>query len=267
MRMSVIMLSVALLAQGGTDWVSFTLLEGFPVTFSNNLCGISMAGPSKIMACDPVCDSLFFINIDGTLDTTTPITAGCANAYGVCTAQYQGQGYYFFNDSSSTSDTYLWKFLGDWSFIPNPAGGLGRGMDYDFGDEYIWQASIESGSSLIRCKTDGSSVWTYLIPEVLGEISGVAAFPFEGETGLLITGKTDDQFHIYKSTLGVLQYIGSGQIPDPAAEISLDVAVSGSTFWWSYRKQGVQYLAKFEAEITQHLEAQTWAGIKGSFHY
>ena len=264
--MNYVLLVATLFTQGGTDWISFSLLEGFPVTFSNNLCGINTSGTQELMATDPVCDSIFFIDTStGTLNSTLPITPGCANAYGICTAEYQGTPYYFCNDTSSTSTTYLWRYeFGPWAYGPNPASGQGRGMDYNFNDEYLWQASVESSNSLVRCRTDGSSSWTYTISEIDGEISGVCTFPFEGETGLLITGKTDDQFHLYKSVLGVLIYQGSGTVPDTSADVSLDLTGNGYTFWWCYRKQNIQYLAKIEMEITQNLEAQTWAAIKAA---
>lgn len=261
------LLALLLLGSYSTDWVSFTMIDGFPVTNSNNICGITMGSPTQIVGIDPDCDSIFVYDTSGAVLNSVAISSGCPGAYGVAIGEIGGTGYWFLNDTNSTVVTYLWRFDGGWSFQNNPAGGFGRGMGTDYNLDYIYQASLEMGNCIHRFQPDGSNLTTYTIAEVQGDISGVAVFELNGHDALLISGKDDSDFHVYEFLTGVIHYRGSGQVPDQDATVSLDLAYLPATdsFFWSYRKQGQQYIMQFDAEITQSLEAGTWAGIKNSF--
>jgi len=266
--LTAILCILALAAQSGQDWIGFNMIDGFPVSFTDNATGIE-AGSYWIVLSDPVCDSIFVRTHSGAADSTLVIAPACQNSYGISVGSFGTQVGFILNDTSSTATTYLWRLpepYTTWNFCPNPAGGTGRGLDYDATHGNYWQASVDGGNYLWRHLGDGTVGFQYVITQLSGDITGVTAFPYDGDTGLLVCGSTDDSFHVFKVVLGVMIHIGSGTIPDIDADYSCSLSynVTHDTFWWLYRKGGLTYVMQFEAIIEQELSMNTWAGIKAS---
>jgi hypothetical protein len=260
--MTMALLALTLFSQTGQDWIEFTMVEGFPVTFTDNACGIQ-ALYSSIILSDPVSDSFYVCNSSGVLINKLAITPGCSDAYGICWTSSGGNEAVLFNDTSST---YLWRFNSDstWTFFSNPAGNHGRelGIDGVFG--LYWQAAYDGSNSVWRHLGDGTAAFQYPITQVSGEISGITSYPYGSDAAIVVSGLTDDCFHVYHYHLGLLTYLGSGSIPDTDIDCSLaiDYDYGDDFFWWLYRKGGNLFLAKLQGTIEQALEPGTWGEIK-----
>lgn len=267
--MGLILTILLLGTQAQQDWIEFTLVDGFPVTFSDNVRGIESLNNSVVMT-DPVSDTLYVCSETGTLQNTVAINPGCSNAYGTCYGELGGEQCWFFNDSSLTSTTYLWRYTdpGTWTYCTNPAGGNGRGMDYSFLTGNYWQVAFDGDNSLWRHNNSGSYGFEYSISEVSGEISGVTAFPFDGDEGLVICGRTDNYFHVYKVLMGIVIHQGSALLPDTTVDYTLDISWNPTTdyFYWLYSKGGIRYVARLDATIEQDLQTETWGAVKSLFN-
>lgn len=246
----------------GQDWISFSVVGGFTVPGIENAMGIE-GYLTQIILTDPLEDSLYVFSSTGTLLNSQPIDPGCSEVYGLCFSPFGTDDYWTFNDAGSS---YLWRVdsPGSWTFFTNPAGSSGRGMDFDHYYDDIWQVACDGSNSVWRIEPDGSFSYQYAIDEVSGEIAGIAAFQDSTDVYLVVCGKTDDQFHVFRYYLGLILYIGSAAIPDTSVDQSLSICYDeiSETFWWLYSKAGLLYAAELSITLEQALETSTWGQIK-----
>lgn len=168
---------------------------------------------------------------------------------------------YLTNDWSLSNFFYTEDYGLTWTWITDPSGESGRGMDYD-GTHY-W-STLGTGS-LIRLALGGSHI-VYPVPETSGQLSGLAVFPHEGATAVAVTSYVAQGIWFYQFTGLSLQYMGYGQLPFSYAVNLYGLAYSAQSdcLHLSFSTATGYYICQLEFEIAQSLTPATWASIKAA---
>lgn len=170
---------------------------------------------------------------------------------------------YYTNDWIGFSLYYTEDFGASWATETNPAGGSGRGMDFD-GVNY-WETNGSNGG-LWRFNP-GVGQENIAIPEVSNQPAGLSTFPYNGNTGIALTTYNDPTIHFYEWDGTTMSYIGSAACPvSPIANsFGLAYCYATDTMFWTYKDNSNNYhLAEFSFELTA-LTRASWGSIKSSF--
>ncbi len=171
---------------------------------------------------------------------------------------------YYTNDWQDANLYYTEDFGASWSTsTPNPAGTSARGMDFD-GTNY-WATNATNGG-LWRF-SPGVGQENVAIPEVTDQPSGLAVFPYNGNTGVAVTTYNTHNIYFYEWDGSTMSYIGSAPCPVSGIGASYGLSYSNvtDTMFWTYQDASNAYhLAEFSFELTS-LSRTSWGSIKTSF--
>ncbi|MBD3276784.1 MAG: hypothetical protein GF388_00640 [Candidatus Aegiribacteria sp.] len=250
---------------GGTDAVNLYLLQDW--TLTEKALGLDVVKEGGIYYVVGADDNYSIIQgyhpdtggMTGSL-ALNPSNTGC---FGVAWNGTVSDFCYLTNDWYTNDLYYTEDFGSTWSTTYNPAGNLGRGMDFD-GLDY-WQTD-----------RDGAKVWRFFpgvgeedipVPQAPGQLSGLTVFPFGANLGVIVASYSETSLFFFEWDGVAMYYLGSASLPVSGIDNSLGIAyyeVDGSIFW-SYMDTGGDYhLTRLEFEITD-LQHSTWGSIKSTF--
>jgi len=217
--------------------VTLTPLNAFQITYMSEIRCIDFADGFNCLLLTSYNDDMLVLcdADDGSGIASVATAPSCTNPIGVCWTPISGTNYFWVNDWSWSVTTDMYEYSSSttaWTSGTNPAGGYGRGMDYEETSGYIWQAFV-SPSTLYRHLPDGSSLTTYPLSEVSGNVCGLTTFPYGSGHGVMVCGYTDPDIHFYEFTGSTLSYLGSAPVPTGAVASSYGLAYSADrTSWW-----------------------------------
>ena len=252
--------------------ITLTPGNSFQITYMSEIrCIDFVDGYNDLLLTSYTDDQMVICSADDGTSVGAVLTdPACVNPIGVCWAPISGTNYFWVNDWNWSATTDMYEFMNTtqlWTSGTNPAGGSGRGMDYDASSGYIWQVFV-SPPALYRHLPDGSSLTTYSLSEVSGNICGLTIFPYGSGHGVMVSGYTDPDIHFYEFTGSTLSYLGCAAVPDGAATSSYGLAYSEdrASWWYSYRKNTSEYwIMEFDVDIQVSLDRASWGAIKASF--
>ena len=247
----------------GTDDISLTVINTFdPVTKALGLDIFEEAGTTYLLGVNN--DSMFVIAYDvdtGNPEGYLPLDAANSRCFGIAWNNDTSVNTFYTNDWVASTLFFTDDFGTSWSTGPNPAGSSARGMDFD-GTDY-WTTNGEGGG-LWRFQP-GVGEQNLAIPEVAGQPSGVAVFPYSGDVGVAVTSYSAVGIWFYVWDGSTLDYLGMAACP-ATCSFSYGLAYSNNTgtLFWSY-SDGSYKVSEVNFDINVSLDQNTWAGIKASF--
>lgn len=250
---------------GGTDAVTLNLLNDWVLTEKALGLDVFISGSGD-----------YVLGVDNNLDivqayepaTGTPVgflTLDAANAFcfGVAWNNDPIDETYYTDDWAVGNLFFTDDFGSTWSTSSNPAGTMGRGMDFD-GLDY-WMTSTTTGS--VWRFQPGVGQDNIPVPDVSGNLSGITVYPEGSDIGVIVAGYNDTFLHFYVWDGSTLDYVGAAAYPVPALGSSYGLAYyeTNGTLFWSYKDTSDNYhLAELEFDTTA-LQQSTWGNIKSSF--
>lgn len=206
-------------------------------------------------------DMLYLYSVSGFVTGSIELDSLNGHCFGVVLNQTQDVIYT--NDWEET-DLFLTEDYGTtWSRVSDPAVNSGRGLTFD--GNYYWTTDGYSG--LLQFLPGTPPVQSFLLAEIYGQLSGLAVFPFQGNTGLAITTYSDLSIWFYEWDGVNLQFLGSAPCPEPCqASYGLAYSTALEHLFWSYKTSSGEYLiSELSFEIDLSFTQNTWGGIKASF--
>lgn len=242
---------------GGTDDYIITELNSFTPGYVTNIRGIDFDEP----------DALFFVSgaeykfykcsaDDGSYLSDWDLDPGNGSPY----CMVNSITYANVNDYS---DTIIYYFDGGgWDTYANPTSFDGRGMDYD--GSYIWEAYSSGGYGVYQFDDSGSVQGSWLLPEIPGQLSGLAVFDSGGNVGIAVTCYNTHNMYFYEFD-GTMTYLGMGALPSIASSsLGLCYSETRGTFFWSYNSASGYSISELQVDESA-LEQSTWGSIKTVF--
>lgn len=249
----------------GTDGVTLNMLNNWSVPeMALGLDIFENASEFYVLSVDEVNDRIqAYIATTGTPVGTLDLDAANISCFGIAWNNDSTDDTYYTNDWNLSHLFFTDDLGSSWTTTPNPAGPLGRGMDFD-GVDY-WQTD-----------RDGGCVWRFLpgvgsqsiaIPEVSGQISGLTVFPNGSNLGIAVITYATYNIYFYEWDGSTMSYLGSAACPASSIHLSLGLAYAETNghLYWSYVDTSSNYhLTELSFAITS-LEQSSWGAIKSSF--
>jgi len=247
----------------GTDDISLTVINTFdPLTKALGLDVFEEPGTTYLLGVNN--DSMRVQAYDAT--TGGPLgflvlDAANSHCFGIAWNNDPDADTYYTDDYMASTLFFTDDFGTSWSTGPNPAGSSARGMDFD-GTDY-WTTN-GSGGGLWRFQP-GVGEQNLAIPEVAGQPSGVAVFPYSGDVGVAVTNYSAIGIWFYVWDGSTLDYLGMASCPATcSSSYGLAYNDNTGTLFWSY-SDGSYKVSEVNFDINVSLDQNTWAGIKASF--
>ena len=244
----------------GTDVISLSYVNAFQVPAALQILGLDHQNSiSYLGLMDNESDSIRGV-VDDTGSQIWTLDTPCANIFGL--AHNWPVSYDWYVNSWTDTNIYL---SGPWAVsFPNPAGTLGRGMDYNNDTDMLWETYSSSG--VWRIDVSGSGTF-YSTPEVPGQISGLAVFPFHGNLGVALCFYSTPGWLFYEFDGSNLTYYGSADLGLGSFDGSrgLTYNAGSDTFFYSYIVYGTLRWIMEVSWMETSLEQNTWGAIKTSF--
>ena len=262
MKTAMVLLAVVL----GTCFadISLTLENTFPA--QGKAMGLDVvenpSGPEvSLLGTNNTDDAVYFYTPSGMVTDTIqldPLNASCFGAVYVL-----DESMLYTNDWEHTDLFYTDDMGSTWSTVQDPAEYSGRGLAYH--DNLFWTTCGYSG--LLQFTPGYPPIQTFILPEVYGQLSGLAVFPLEGATVIAVTTYSDHNIWFYELDGSSLQFLDLAPCPATCqASYGLAYCESRDTIFWSYRTASGEYLiSEISFDVNQPLAQYTWSGIKHYF--
>ncbi len=250
---------------GGTDAVTLTLLNDW--ILAEKALGLDMfvdGANSYVLGADNANDIIQAYDPDtGVPGSTITLDPSNGSCFGIAWNNQVSTDTYYTNDWGVGNLFYTDDFGTTWTTYPNPAGTLGRGMDFD-GSDY-WQTD-----------RDGGSVWRFDpgvgeqeigVPEVSGQLSGITVYPEGSDLGVIVAAYSDSSLHFYVWDGSTMDYVGAAAYPVGSLGSSFGLAYyeTDGTLFWSYKDTSGNYHLTRLGFNTTALQQSTWGTIKNAF--
>ncbi len=220
---------------------NLTIINEFQCPYATEIMGLDYVdGENKLTFASNLDDALYTCNADNGnyISALTLNYTGNPHPFGVC---YDGNGYPHINDFSGQK--VHWTDYAEWDYYRNPAGNKGSGMDFD--GTCIWETYWTEG--VYRFLPDGTHDWYYTASEVEAQMSGLAVFPYNGNTWLMISTHGDYVFYFYEFNGAALTHIATVDCPlTPSQSYGLTYAAERGTFFWSYTIGEAEWVAELD---------------------
>lgn len=246
--------------------VILTIIDTFSVPSAQHMLGLDYQENEPYIAVMDNTSNLIRGVVPNTGTEVWTMPTPCDDTFGIC--QEGAPDYGWYSNSWASSDIYRWDPLtSEWSVaFANPAGTLGRGLDYDPESRCLWESYLTS--DLYRIDETGSS--TFFDLWGLGMISGLSLFPYEDELGIVFTFYDFFYFHFYSFDGTSLNYIGEANmyVYNFTDSYGITYNPSTDTFFWSYVVYpSNRMISEMDYEIVPQsaLEQCTWGSIKAGF--
>lgn len=249
-----------------SDDVELTIINSWTVTWASQALGLDVVEDGEdqtVVFADQRSDAV------NSLDPETgsagsigfPLYGSNDFCFGIAWGEDSSQTEYCSNDWSA-SNVYYTEDLIDWMLYANPVGGNGRGMAHD-GTDWWMAGSTSSTTALCRFEPGGASE-LFVLPEIPTQLSGLAAYPYEGDVYLAVTAYKTHNIYFYVYDGSAVSFVGSAACPT-ACSSSLGLAYSQDrgTLFWGY-STGSYTICELSVEFTA-LGEDTWGGIKSGF--
>ena len=249
--------------QGGSDAVTITILNDW--TLADVALGLDVlegAGAFILLAADPVKGQIMTYDPDNADPLMSfDLDSQNGNCFGIVCNNNPDTDTYYTNDWLDDVFYYTEDFGTSWITETNPSGHAARGMDFD-GVDY-WTTNGTSGG--VWRFQPGIGQENISTPEVTGQPSGLAVFPYGGNLGIAITTYTNLLF-FFQWDGATMSFIGSTNcIPDCQNSMGLTYSATNGTFFWTYVHNSDDYhLAEFSFTAAA-FEQLSWGSIKTSF--
>ncbi|MCK5786621.1 MAG: hypothetical protein KAH54_08705 [Candidatus Sabulitectum sp.] len=255
--------SVCTTPQQGSDDIELTLINDW--TLSGKALGVDIFEDGSTIYILGVNNVEGYIQAydeaGGTL-ATMPLAAANGSCFGVAWNYDPVDDTYYTDDWADNVLYFTDDFGVTWSTEPNPAGGSGRGMDFDGAD--YWMTS-GTGGGLWRFQP-GVGQENIAIPEVSTQPSGLTVFPNGANLGIALAAYNDNNIYFYDWDGSTMSFLGSALCPATnAGSYGLGYCSINEHIYWAYREGADTYhLAEFSFNLAS-LEPSTWGSIKDSF--
>ncbi|UCE27016.1 MAG: hypothetical protein JSW52_11815 [Candidatus Coatesbacteria bacterium] len=218
-----------------------TIINTFQCPYATEIMGLDYVdGENALTFASNLDDALYTCNANnGTyISALTLNYTGNAHPFGVC---YDGNGYPHVNEFSGQK--VYWTDYAEWDYYPNPAGNKGSGMDFD--GTFIWETYSTEG--VYRFLPGGTNEEYYPANDVGAQMSGLAVFPFNGNTWLMLSTHGVYLFYFYEFDGSTLTYIGADDCPlELDQSYGLTYAAERGTFFWSYTIGEEEWVAELD---------------------
>jgi len=218
-----------------------TIINTFQCPYATEIMGLDyINGENALTFASNLDNALYTCNADnGTyISALTLNYTGNPHPFGVC---YDGNEYPHINDFSGQK--VYWTDYAEWDYYSNPAGNKGSGMDFD--GAFVWETYSAEG--VYRFLPDDTVEEYYPASEVGAQMSGLAVFPYNGNTWLMISTHGVYLFYFYEFNGSTLTYIGTDDCPlEPDQSYGLTYAAERGTFFWSYTIEEEEWVAELD---------------------
>ncbi len=247
----------------GTDAISITVINSF--TTEQQALGLDIYSNGLSDYILAVCHDNMHVEIyeiDGSSAGYFNLSLANLGSFGIALNDIPDSEVYV-NDWNS-SNLFKSEDVGaSWTTLTNPAGDMGRGMDFD-GTDY-WQLNSE-GNSIWRFQPNAGAE-EIAVPGVSGLLSGLTTFPYQSSLGIALTSYNVHNIYFFEWDGTSLTNLGSAPCPGADIYYSLGLAYNAVTgnMHWSYVNNSWTYtIVEFSLDITS-LERSSWGSIKSSF--
>ncbi len=250
--------------QSGTDAISLTMVNSFQVGEASQMLGLDHGTSVAYLAImDNSGDSIRWVPEAGGSQAFA-VGVPYSSTFGLC--HDWPPGYDWYVNSWTSSDMYLYETGGGtWSVaFANPAGSMGRGLDWQDSESVLWQT--DDGDGVWRLDASGSGDF-YATPEITSRMSGLTVVERGGHVYVIVTRYSSQLWYFYEFDGSSLTYIGSA---DPGmtsfnTSYGLSACDARDSVYWSYVVYGsLRWIGEFSWTVTS-LERSTWGSIKAEF--
>jgi len=248
---------------GSTDQITLTMLNDW--TLAEKALGIDYYDDTSdyILAVDNNLDQIqAYDPATGVPAGAIAMDAGNDNCFGVAWNNTA-----FPNDEYVTNDwtvSNLFHYDGFWTTYANPAGTVGRGMDFIGG--YYWQTDRDA-ASVWRFQLGGSSE-ELSVPEVPVSLSGLTVYPRSGGgLNVIVASYNSNLLYFYFWNTGAPVFEGTALLPAASFQSSFGLAYNDATqtLFWSWKDTSNLYHLSELGIDGVSLQPSTWGAIKNSF--
>lgn len=249
-----------------SDDVELTILDSWTVTWASQALGLDVVEDGTdqtVIFSDQLSDAVNSLDPDagGAGSISFPLYGPNNYCFGIAWGEDSSQTEYC-SDDWSASDVYYTEDLVDWSTYNNPVGSNGRGMAFDGTD---WWIAGSSGSNTAVCRFEpGGSSELFGLPEIPTQLSGLAAYPYDGDIYLAVTAYKTYYIYFYVYDGSSVSFLASAPCPAGcSSSLGLAYSQDRGTLFWSY-STGTYTICELSVEFTD-LSEDTWGSIKSSF--
>ena len=195
----------------------------------------------------------------GTSAGTADLDPGNTNCFGVVYNDNATTPIYHTNDWALSTLYYTEDLFVTWETTTNPAGSSGRGMDFD-GTDY-WQSYSDDGVYRFEPGVGQEFIAISGLPSL---ISGLAVFPHNGNTGMVVTFYQTNKLYFYEWDGSSMELLGEADTPYSVyRNYGLAYCEYNEMLYWAYQlSSGDRYIAELSFEIDEALQTSTWGSIK-----
>lgn len=252
----------------GTDAFEFTVINTSSVSWIGSFCAglddVNYGGTDMLMSPTTFYDSLYFINYaDGTKNDALALSSPNTAPWGCY--QYEGLNINDYSDSVIYSTTDLGV---SWTSYANPAGSIGRGMDFDYENSLVCETCSDQGVySFSHLSTSGT--FYDLSASIPSQLSGLAVYEHDGFHYLVINRYSPgpNASAYFFDLDDNLNFLGIAEYPfsvDCDNTYGLTYCDSRDSFFCIYNDGTDSWLVELQLTVGS-LEHSTWGEIKSSF--